>query len=307
MPQIRRRLILAALASAGLCSLARAQVVDLAAETAPPIRGERDEAAIALLKDVRLLRDDTLTVAINVGRLPLAGFAADGKTPVGSEPGIAQLLADGLGRKLEIVPVAWADWPLGLASGKYDAVISNVTVTEARKEKFDFSTYRKDQLGAYVKTTGPIAAIKGPEDIAGLRIIVGAGTNQEQILLRWNQQNAAKGLKPAELQYYDDDAVRALAIQSGRADVYFGPNAIAAYEARRDGKTRLVGSFSGGWPVTAEIAVATRKGSGLAEAATKALNTQIAHGAYAKVLARWSLSEEAIGQSRTNPPGLPKS
>lgn len=50
----------------------------------------------------------------------------------------------------------------------------------------------------------------------------------------------------------------------------------------------------------------TRKGAGLAEAITQALNTQIRNGNYAKVLARWNLSAEAIEESRTNPPGLPK-
>ena len=47
----------------------------------------------------------------------------------------AQLIADSLGLKLDLQPIAWADWPLGLVSGKYDAVISNVGVTEQRKEK----------------------------------------------------------------------------------------------------------------------------------------------------------------------------
>jgi polar amino acid transport system substrate-binding protein len=81
---------------------------------------------------------------------------------------------------------------------------------------------------------------------------------------------------------------------------------LAAYEAL-DGKTRLVGVFSGGWPLTAEIAVATRKGSGLAEAVTAALNAQIANGNYTKTLDRWGLASEAVAESRTNPPGLPKS
>src|SRR6185369_1023205 len=116
-------------------------------------------------------------------RLPFGVYASDTRTIIGSEPDIAQLVADALGRSLEPVGVAWADWPLGVSSGKYDAVISNVTVTEARKEKFDFSTYRKDQLGFYVKANSPIASIKESKDIAGLRVIVGASTNQEQILL----------------------------------------------------------------------------------------------------------------------------
>ncbi|WP_163434392.1 transporter substrate-binding domain-containing protein, partial [Escherichia coli] len=88
-----------------------------------------------------------------------------------------------------------------LESGKFDAVISNVTVTEQRKEKFDFSTYRLGLHGFYVKADSPITSIKEPKDIAGLRIITGSGTIQEKILLEWDKQNAAKGLKPVELQY----------------------------------------------------------------------------------------------------------
>jgi polar amino acid transport system substrate-binding protein len=266
-------------------------------------------AAIELIgKDVKFATPGTLTVAIAVGRLPFSVFSPDDNTtPVGSEPDIANLVAGGLGLKLKVVPVAWADWPLGLQSGKFDAVISNVTVTEARKEKFDFSTYRADQLGLYVKSSSPIEAVRDPRDIAGLKVIVGAGTNQEQILLRWNEQNVKAGLKPVDIQYYDDDVLQRVAIESGRADVYFGPNAIAGFQAAREGKTRLVGTFSGGWPNTAEIAVTTRKGAGLAEAITKVLNEQIANGNYAKVLARWNLTSEGITESRTNPPGLPKS
>lgn len=37
----------------------------------------------------------------------------------------------------ELAPVARADWPAGVASGKYDTAIHNITVTEERKEKFD--------------------------------------------------------------------------------------------------------------------------------------------------------------------------
>jgi polar amino acid transport system substrate-binding protein len=55
--------------------------------------------------------------------------------------------------------------------------------------------------------------IKEPKDAAGLRIIVGAGTNQERILLEMEQdENVAAGLKPLELQYYDDDAASLLAV-----------------------------------------------------------------------------------------------
>ena len=78
--------------------------------------------------------------------------------------------------------------------------------------------------------------------MAGKRIIVGSGTNQEAILLRWDAENKKNGLKPVEFQYYDDDSASSLALQSGRADLTFGPNAGAAYKAAKDGKTKQVGT-----------------------------------------------------------------
>ena len=182
-----------------------------------------------------------------------------------------------------------------------------MTVTEERKLKFDFSTYRKDELGFYVKADSAISAIKEPKDIAGLRVITDAGTNQEKILLEWDRQNVAAGLKPVEVQYYDDDAVRNLAVQSGRADVVLSVNATQAYAAALKGETKLVGTLSGGWPITAEIAVTTRKDSGLAAPLTDVINDLIASGAYRKVLDTWSLASESIDEAKTNPPGLPKS
>ncbi|MPR07504.1 ABC transporter substrate-binding protein [Microvirga tunisiensis] len=288
-------------------ALAHAQEVDLAPEQKNRVRAEKVEAAIKLIPaGYKFATPGKLTVATVPGNLPFAVYATDTKTPVGNEPDVAQLVADSLGLQLELVPVAWADWPLGIASGRFDAVVHNVTVTEQRKEKLDFSTYRKDLLGFYVANDSKIQSISKPEDVAGLKVIVGASTNQEQILLRWNEANIAKGLKPAEIQYYDDVVVQDLALQSGRADAYLGPNAISAFRAAQGNKTRLVGTFSGGWPVTAEIAVATRKGSGLADAITAAINAQIKSGNYGKTLARWNLTAEAVTESQTNPPGLPK-
>jgi len=285
-----------------------AQEPDLSPEQVGRVRAQKDEDAIQrIAKEAKFAKEGTFSVAIASQRLPFGIYATDNKTLVGSEPDIAQLIADSLGLKLDLVPVAWADWPLGLTSGKYDAVISNVTVTEQRKERFDFSTYRKDQLGFYVKADSAIEAVREPKDVAGLKVIVSSGTNQEQILLRWIQQNVAAGMKPTEVQYYDDDVVLYLALESGRADAYFGPNALLGFKAAREGRTKLVGSFSGGWPVLAEIAVTTRKGAGLADAITQAINAQIRNGNYAKALARWNLTSEAIQESRTNPPGLPRS
>jgi polar amino acid transport system substrate-binding protein len=108
------------------------------------------------------------------------------------------------------------------------------------------------------------------------------------------------------LQYFDDDASRTLALLSGRADANFNPNAPQAYQAAKDGQTRVVGTVNAGWPLKSDVAITTRKGSGLANALTIATNGLIRNGKYAQTLARWSLGEEALPKSETNPPGLPK-
>ncbi|BCW60557.1 polar amino acid transport system substrate-binding protein [Paenarthrobacter nicotinovorans] len=264
-----------------------------------------DPAAAALVPDA-IKADGKLTVVTTGGTPPLSTFATDNKTLIGNEVDIAYAVGETLGLEVEVLPVAWADWPLGVESGKYEAVLSNVTVTEARKEKFDFATYRNDLLGFYAKADSDIGEVKEAKDVAGKRIIVGSGTNQEAILVRWDEENKKNGLKPVDFQYYDDDSASQLALQSGRADLTFGPNASAAYKAAKDGKTKEVGTVEGGWPLKAEIAFTTQKGNGLAVAAQAALNTLIKDGSYAKILDRWGLSSEAIPASELNPAGLPK-
>lgn len=252
----------------------------------------------------------TLTVAVGAFVPPLS-YQPEGTTAptdvAGSEPNIGSLIAEGLGLEYNPQVVAWADWPLGIQSGKYDLIASNVTVTEERKELYDFASYRQDLLGFYVKSDSDITSITEPADISGLKIIVGSGTNQEQILLAWNAELESAGETPAELVYYDDTAAANLAIQSGRADATFGPNATAAWSALETGDTKLVGIVSGGYPLDANIAAATAKGNGLIEPVSIVLNAIIADGTYTQLLEFWGLDSEAVTESLVNPPGLPKS
>lgn len=111
-----------------------------------PLPVTRDPQAIAKIPPgYRFVEPGTLTVAISaLNSPPLALLASDNRTRIGSDPDIARLLAGSLGLKLRLVPTAWEDWPLGIASGRYDVALINIAVTEKRKEKFDFATYRVD-------------------------------------------------------------------------------------------------------------------------------------------------------------------
>ena len=282
-------------------TLSGAQGIDLKANETP-LHGQRDEAAIARIPpNFAFVEPGTLTVAISaLNSPPLALLASDNRTRIGSDPDIARLLADSLGLKLKLVPTAWEDWPLGISAGRYDVALVNIAVTEQRKEKYDFATYRVDSLAFSVKSTSPIEAVRGPEDLSGRKVIVGSGTNQEKILLGWNAENERAGRKPALPVYLTDDASGNLYIQSGRADVFFGPQSVASYKAALTGKTKVVGLG----PKKAYVATTTKKGNGLVEALKVALDGAIARGEYQKVLARWGEAGEAVTTSQINPPGI---
>ncbi|MEU3712245.1 ABC transporter substrate-binding protein [Streptomyces catenulae] len=237
---------------------------------------------------------------------PLTFYATDDRTLIGVETDLATLVADALGLRLRLEPLSWENLFVGLDSGKLDAVFSNVTVTEERKEKYDFATYRRDELAVEARK-GTRWRVRGPADVAGRTLAVGTATNQEKILLEWSEQNVRAGRKPVDIRYYPKTSDTYLALQSGRIDGYFGPNPSVAYHVNTAGQTESVGRFSGGGDaVQGKIAATTKKGGGLVGAYAAALRAVIADGSYRTVLDRWGLGAEALTTSQINPPGLPR-
>ena len=109
--------------------------VSIEANKTPINTAKNSEAVAQLPKDYRFAVPGKFTVAVaGLNQPPLTVFSDDNKTLLGSEVDVARLVADSLGLELNVVPTSWEDWPLGVASGKYDAAISKITVTKARKE-----------------------------------------------------------------------------------------------------------------------------------------------------------------------------
>jgi polar amino acid transport system substrate-binding protein len=265
-----------------------------------------DSIAAELPADVRASGKLVVGNGSAGGGLPPLGFTADdNKTPIGTEIDIAYLVASVLGLKAEIDTTSWENLFLGLDSGKYQVGISNIGVSELRKEKYDFATYRLG-LHAFEAKKGSGVKITGPADISGKTIAVSSGTLQEAILVDWNKQNVAAGRKPATLKYYQQASDTYLALESGRIDLYLGPNPNVSYHVATQGKTEIVGTVSSSYPVQGLVGITTKKGNGLVKPLADALNAAIADGSYAKVLKKWGLEAEAVPKSVVNPPGLPK-
>ncbi|MFI1510649.1 ABC transporter substrate-binding protein [Streptomyces sp. NPDC020597] len=267
--------------------------------------GKVDAIAAEVPEQIR--RRGTLEIVSSSGSAaPLTFYATDNRTVIGVEPDLAHLVAQVLGLKPHINTVSWENIFVGLDSGKYDVGISNITDTEERKEKYDFAPYREDNLGFEAKK-GSGLEVDGPEDVAGRTVAVGSGTNQEKLLVEWSKDNVKAGRKPVNIKYYQNESDTYLALQSGRIDLYLGPNPTAAYHAATTGRTEVVGTYSGaGATLQGLIAATTKKDNGLVKPLADAIDEIIRNGAYAKVLKRWGLSDEAVTTSGINPPGLPK-
>lgn len=236
---------------------------------------------------------------------PLTFFATDNKTLIGVETDMAYAIASVFGLKVHYNPVSFEQVFVGLDSGKYDVGVTNITVTELRKQKYDMATYRKDAQ-AFEAKKGTTWRVTGPKDVAGRTIAVPTGTSEEKALLDWSAQNVKAGRKAINVKYYQDESACYLALQSGQIDAYLHPNPEAQYHAKTSGQTQVVGDIIGaGKNLEGLIAATTKKDNGLGKPLNDALNYLIEKGIYGKILARWGLTSDGVSTSQLNPPGLP--
>lgn len=245
------------------------------------------------------------------GSAPLGYVGSDQKTLTGSEVDIARLVGSVLGLKVESKNFTWENLFVGIDSGKVDVAFSNVTDTEERKKKYEFASYRKDDLGFETAKSDKWNFDGDYRNLAGKTVAVGAGTNQERILLEWKKKLEKEG-KKLTVKYYQDSNSTYLALNSGKIDAYLGPNPSLSYHVAKTAgtpnATRIAGQYSGaGATLQGLIAATSKKDSGLAEPIAEAINHLIDNGQYGKWLAAWNLSDEALDKSEVNPPGLPLS
>lgn len=257
---------------------------------------------------------DAGTLSIGLGLLPagsppLGFIGSDQQTLTGSEPDLGRLVAAVFGLKPVLNNATWDNLFVGIDSGRTQLGFSNITDTEQRKTKYDFACYRQDNVGFEVLKSNGWNFDGTAAALAGKTVAVGAGTNQEKILEAWQATLKSEG-KTLTIKYYPDLNTTYLALDSGKIDAYFGPNPEVAYHVRLTANTpdptRSAGKYSGaGATLQGLICATTKKGDGLAQPTADAINYLIRNGDYAKWLAAWNLSNEAVAGSLVNPPGLP--
>lgn len=203
--------------------------------------------AADLLEEVKA--NGTLKVGLE-GTYPPFNFQDENGQLTGFEVDLANALAEELGVKAEFQPTKWDGILAALESKRLDVVINQVTISEERKQKYDFSTpYTLSGIQALTRKADA-DSIKSAADLAGKKVGVGLGTNYEQ----WLKENVPQ----ADIRTYDDDPTKFQDLNVGRIDVIL-VDRLAAFEMVEKTGDRL--AVAGDAFSRQESGIALRKGN----------------------------------------------
>lgn len=244
--------------------------------------------AVALLAGINaktFAAEDLLAQIKNKGELrvglegtyPPFSFQDERGKLTGFEVEFAQELAQHLGVKAALKPTKWDGMLASLDSKRIDVVINQVTISDERKKKYDFSTpYTISGVQALTlkKNAGTITK---PEDLAGKKVGVGLGSNYEQ----WLRDN----VKGVDIRTYDDDPTKYQDLRSGRLNAILVDRLAALDLVKKTGDTMAVAgpAFS-----RLEAGVAVRKGNDdLLKAIDQAIAEMQKDGSLKKLSDKW--------------------
>ncbi|MDY7562374.1 cystine ABC transporter substrate-binding protein [Pseudomonas sp. 10B1] len=190
----------------------------------------------------------TISVGLEGTYPPFSFVGEDGKL-AGFEVEFSQALAKQLGVTAKLQPTKWDGILAALESKRLDVVINQVTISEERKKKYDFSEpYTISGIQALTQKKDA-DKFPTPESLSGKKVGVGLGTNYEQ----WLKEH----VPGAVVKTYDDDPTKFQDLMAGRTDVIL-VDRLAALEMVKKTNDKLAASgkaFS-----RQEAGIAIRKG-----------------------------------------------
>ena len=256
-----------------------------------------DAAAVALIP-AGIADDGTLTVGMEVAYPPFGYMDTDNVTPIGFDVDLATEMANRLGLKLVIVDAGFDSIIPSLASNRYEAGVSAFSITPERQKEVDFVTYFESGDSALVLAGNP-KGLSLDTRLCGVKTAVLKGSTQEVVTIPAIDADCkAAGMAPIEVLSLGGSEELPLALQSGRADVAIGDSGNAAYIVQNSAGAfeiavgPLINAGPGG--------MVFKKGGGMAEAASAALQGLMDDGTYGAIADKWGLSSGKVTTATIN-------
>lgn len=240
----------------------------------------KEEGAAAGSSSLEKIKQEGKIVIGMMGTYAPYNFLNENKEIDGYDADIAKAIAKHMGVEAEIVTGEFSGLIEGLQRGKFNALISQVTITEERKQSIDFSApYIKNAVNVVVKEDNQ--DIHSVEDFKGKKIGVGLGTNDEAYL----RNEVLPKVGDFEIVTYKDVITSLMDLNTGRIDATINNVfAIKPMIEEKGVKVKAVGD-----PIKEDVAgIAIKKGQPeLLDAINKAFEAMKQDGSYAEIHKKW--------------------
>lgn len=213
----------------------------------------------------------------------------------GMEIDIATKLAEYLGVEVEFTTVTAATRTELLDSGDIDCVLATFTITDERKESWDFSTpYYTDAVTVLVENASGITSLEG---LAGKKVGVSSGSTSARALTAAMVEAGlidGTGFDPdtfdpaiwttgISYQQYEDYPAISTALSAGEVDAFCVDKSILAIYKTED-RSYIEEKFS-----PQEYGIATKKGSDFSVLCDELVNTWLNDGTISSFMDNYGL------------------
>ncbi|MCU0521276.1 MAG: basic amino acid ABC transporter substrate-binding protein [Anaerolineae bacterium] len=158
----------------------------------------------------------TIVVATDATWPPME-YVDENKEIVGFDIDLMKAVAEEADLDIEFKNVAWDGIFAGLGAGEYDAIISSVTITDERKEQYDFSD-------PYINA-GQIVVVQADSDITGPDTLSGRVVGAQ---ISTTGAFAIQEMEGVELKEYDEVGLAFEDLVAGRIDAVVCDTPVAA-------------------------------------------------------------------------------
>lgn len=302
MRSITVRTAVAALAATSLLALAgcatggESPTPSASAGSALSELAEVDTLANAVPEDIRTR--GTLEIAVAGTAAPLGVIDTNGNI-TGITPDLARAIGTVLGLEVNVSAPAFADAIVAVDGGKYDALISGASITQAREQTYDLTSFLSIDYTILAKAGNAAGDAAEVTDLCGLKIADTSGDSAGDYVKNViDPQCTAAGKDPVQLDIISSSANVDLAVQSGQDDARLNTSIAAVWRAAQspDQWTAAGVRFFAG-----PDGIVTKKDGAFTQVIADTINYLITQGSYGEILANWSSAEAGVAKAEVNP------
>jgi len=262
-----------------------------------PLPSVSADPALAAKVPAAVSADGKISVGSDTTYAPAEFLDADGKTIIGFDVDLFDLVAAKLGLKAEFATAPFDSIIAGVSSGKYEAGVSSFTINPDRLAEATMVSYFNAGTQWSTKKGNPEKV--DPDNACGLAIAVQKATVQVDDITARSQKCTDAGKPAITIDQYDAQSDATASVVSGKDVAGLADLPVMVYAVQQtNGQLELLGDPYGAAPYGY---VFPKDQTDFGQTIADAVKALIADGSYQKVLEKWGVQDGAITDPTVNP------